>query len=447
MDDKPILVVDDDPSALQYMSLALSQRFGPGRSASGGVQALLAMERELPSLVVSDLRMPEMDGLELLALTKERWPETPFILVTVEQEVATVVDAVRHGATNYLVKPVSPAALCMAASRALATASLARSTANRSAHEIIGMCPAILRVRHLVSLAARSDMNILITGETGTGKELVARAIHRLSSLARGPFVAHNCAVTPADLFESQFFGHRRGSFTSAEKDQPGLLEEADGGILFLDELECLSLAHQAKLLRVLDDGEVRPVGSRDSRVVSVRFLSATNHEPESMLTGGTLREDLYYRLRGLEIRLPLLRERRQDILPLAGQFLEAGAAHLSPEALAALEEYSWPGNVRQLRNALRAAQALSGGETIERRHLTLPHVGAPSSLVSPHRPEGQDGPGDAASGTMREAEREIILQTLDNCRGHRGQAARTLGIHRSTLRRKLREFGIASES
>jgi len=447
MDDKPILVVDDDPSALQYMSLALSERFGQVRSASGGFQALLAMERELPALVVADLRMPEMDGLELLALTKERWPETPFILVTVEQEVATVVDAVKRGATNYLVKPVSPAALCVAVSRALATASLIRNMPDRSAHEIIGACPAILRVRHLVSLAARSDMNVLITGKTGTGKELVARAIHRLSSLARGPFVAHNCAVTPADLFESQFFGHRRGSFTSAERDQAGLLEEADGGILFLDELECLSPSHQAKLLRVLDDGEVRPVGSRDSRVVSVRFLSATNHEPESMLRSGTLREDLYHRLRGLEIRLPLLRERRQDILPLARHFLDAGADRLSSEALAALGEYSWPGNVRQLRNSLRAAQALSGGGTIERRHLNLPHVSAPGPVGPPHPPEAQVGTGDAAAGTIRNAEREIILRALDSCRGHRGQAAHALGIHRSTLRRKLREFGIAPES
>ena len=447
MDDKPILVVDDDPSALQYMSLALSQRFGQVRSASGGVQALLAMEKDLPALVVSDLRMPEMSGLELLALTRERWPETPFILVTVEQEIATVVDAVRRGATNYLVKPVSPAALCVAASRALASASLARTTEDRSAHEIIGVCRATLRVRHLVSLAARSDMNVLITGETGTGKELVARAIHRLSSLARGPFVAHNSAVTPADLFESQFFGHRRGSFTSAEKDQPGLLEEADGGILFLDELECLSLAHQAKLLRVLDSGEVRPVGSRDSRIVSVRFLSATNSEPEAMLKDGSLRGDLYYRLRGLEIRLPPLRERRPDILPLAGHFLDAGEASLSPEALAALEEYPWPGNVRQLRNTLRAARALSGGGVIESRHLNLPRGSRANSIASPDRPEPQGRPGDAAGGTMREAERGIILQTLDSCRGHRGEAARVLGIHRSTLRRKMREFGIAREA
>jgi len=446
MDDNPILVVDDDPSALQYMSLALSQRFGQVRSASGGVQALLAMEKEQPALVVSDLRMPEMTGLELLALTRERWPQTHFILVTVEQDIATVVDAVRQGATNYLVKPVSPAALCMAASRALATASLARTMVDRSAHEIIGTCRATLRVRHLVSLAARSDMNVLITGETGTGKELVARAIHRLSSLARGPFVPHNCAVTPADLFESQFFGHRRGSFTSAEMDQPGLLEEADGGILFLDELECLSLAHQAKLLRVLDSGEVRPVGSRDSRVVSVRFLSATNHEPESMLRAGTLREDLYHRLRGLEIRLPLLRERGRDILLLAGHFLDADAASLSPEAVAALEKYSWPGNVRQLRNTLRAAQVLSGGGIIEGRHLNLPRGSDPNSIGSPRRPEARGRPGESG-GTIREAEREIILQALESCRGHRGEAARTLGIHRSTLRRKLREFGIASQA
>jgi len=447
MDEKLILLVDDDPSALQYLSLALSRQFGQVRSASSGVQALLSMEREPPSLVISDLRMPGMNGLELLALAKERWPGTPFILVTVEQEVSTVVDAVRQGATNYLIKPVSPAVLCAAASRALATASQVRNTENCSAHEIIGTCPAMLQVRHLVSLAARSDMNVLITGETGTGKELVARAIHRLSSLARGPLVAHNCAVTPADLFESQFFGHRRGSFTSAENDQKGLLEEADGGILFLDELECLSLPHQAKVLRVLDDGEVRPVGSRDSRVVSVRFLSATNCEPQSMLRSGTLRKDLYYRLSGLEIRLPPLRERRQDLLHLARHFLGASGVLLSPEALAALESCSWPGNVRQLRNSLRAAQALSGGGAIERRHLNLPHVGPPNSIGSPARPDGPDGPGGVAGLNMKEAERDIILRALDSCRGHRGQAARTLGIHRSTLRRKLREFGIASES
>src|SRR5262249_25266360 len=198
----------------------------------------------------------------------------PVILVTVEQDVGSIVEAVRRGAINYLVKPVSAPSLCAAVSRALITGTIPPAGSGHLATEIVGSSPATLRVRHQGSLAARSDVNVLTPGETGAGKELVARAVHRASSLAHGPFVAHNCAATPSDLFESQFFGHLRGAFTGADRDQTGLLEEADGGILFLDELECLTPLHQAKLLRVLDDGVVRPVGSRQSRTVSVRFLA-----------------------------------------------------------------------------------------------------------------------------------------------------------------------------
>ena len=286
-------------------------------------------------------------------------------------------------------------------------------------------------------------MNVLITGETGTGKELVARAVHRLSSLARGPFVPHNCAVSPQDLFESLFFGHRRGAFTGAERDQRGLLEEADGGILFLDELECLSPSHQAKLLRVIDDGQVQPVGSVEPRTVTVRFLSATNQNADAMLSRGTLRDDLYYRLRGLEIRIPPLKQRREDIPALALHFLAGSGCRTTPSAMEALLTFSWPGNVRQLRNVLQGACAAATGGAIERAHLAFGprstrESGAP---VSTEVPESE--PAGAEGRTFREMERVALLDALRASGGQRGKAARALGIHRSTLRRKMRNFGI----
>jgi DNA-binding NtrC family response regulator len=446
-----ILVVDDDRCSLDFMRLALSGEFAQVRTATGGIEALLALEASVPDLVITDLRMPDMDGLELLQLVKERWPEVPLILVTVEQEIATVVEAVQRGATNYLTKPVSPSSLCSIAVRALATTCASKTTADRSVPEILGSSRCMVRARHLVCLAARSDVNVLITGETGTGKELVARAIHRLSSLARGPFIAHNCAVSPQDLFESQFFGHRRGAFTGADRDHRGLLEQADGGVLFLDELECLSLQHQGKLLRFLDDGRIQPVGAEQDRLVAVRILSATNREPERMLADGSLREDLYYRLRGFEIRLPPLRGRRQDIARLAEHFLSGTGKVLTPEALETLQGFHWPGNVRHLRNVLLSGRSMADGGTLDRRHLSIEPASGdhPGNQGSWHPTVGNEGhplpPVGAGPGThrsLRDLEREALMEALRAAQGHRGQAARNLGIHRSTLRRKLRDFG-----
>jgi two-component system NtrC family response regulator len=427
-----LLVVDDDPLAARYMNLALSEDFADVRCAASGVDALLAVEARVPDLVLTDLQMPEMDGLELLAHLRERWPEVPVILVTVEQDVATVVDALRQGAVNYLVKPVSPPVLLTAVRKALTRSTVATAHAP-NVSDLIGVSDAMVRIRHLVALAARSDANVLITGETGTGKDLVARAIHRLSKSADGPFVAHNCAVTPGDLFESQFFGHRRGAFTGADRDQCGLLKEADGGILFLDELECLSLPHQAKLLRVLDDGIVRPVGAAESWVVSVRVLSATNRSPDRMLAEGTLREDLYYRLRGFEVSLPPLRERRGDVPALVEHFLSGRGVVLSPEAASALEAFPWPGNVRQLRSVLAGATNLATDGLILRRHLRL----GSAAQSDPPEPQG------AEEGTLKELARSAILTALRQESGNRIRAARALGIHRSTLRRKMEELGI----
>ncbi|HZN54335.1 MAG TPA: sigma-54 dependent transcriptional regulator [Candidatus Polarisedimenticolaceae bacterium] len=427
-----ILVVDDDVLAARYMKLALSKDYADVRCVESGAEALLSVEARAPDLVVTDLRMPSMDGLELLTQLKQRHPEIAVILVTVEDDVAIVVEALQRGALNYLVKPVAPAVLVTAVRKALDRTATA-STQGHEVTELVGVSDAIARVRELVALAARGDANVLITGETGTGKDLVARAIHRLSPLAERSFVAHNCAVTPAELFESEFFGHRRGAFTGADRDHAGLLKEADGGVLFLDELECLSPPHQAKLLRVLDDGVVRPVGSAQSHVVSVRVLSATNCLPERMIEDGTLRQDLYYRLRGFEVRLPPLCERREDVRALAAHFLAGRGATVMPDAIAALESFAWPGNVRQLRSVLvGAAQAANGG-IITARHLGL----------GPSASDGACSANGSEEGTLKHIEREAILRAYRQARGNQVRAARALGIHRTTLRRKMEELGI----
>ena len=270
------------------------------------------------------------------------------------------MDAVRLGAVNYLLKPATPSSVGSAVERALLTR---RRTvvADARVPELVGASKAIVEVRHRVLMAARSDVHVLVTGDTGTGKELVSRAIHTHSGLSKGPFVAHNCALSPSDLFESEFFGHRRGSFTGADRDRRGLLREAHEGVLFLDELETLDMGFQAKLLRVIDDGEVRPVGAEKPERVNVRFVAATNREARVMIDEGSLREDLYYRLRGIEIKLPALADRREDIPLLVAHFDRPDGPGFTPEALEALCRAPLPGNVRQLRNLVQGARAAAG--------------------------------------------------------------------------------------
>src|SRR5262245_2510733 len=432
-----LLIVEDNPAAARYAAATLHEEYEDLRTVASGRETLLAMESRVPDLILLDLGLPDLDGLDLLAMLRQRWPEVPVVMVTAAEGIATVVEAVRRGAINYLVKPVAPATLRAVTQRALATSAVARHAAAPDVSPIIGVSGPMVEVRHLVVLAARSDVNVLITGATGTGKELVARAIQQLSGLANKPFVARNCALTPPDLFESQFFGHTRGSFTGAHRDQRGLLDESDGGILFLDELECLSPPHQAKLLRVLDDGEIRAVGSSELRHVSVRFFAATNRDPEEMVGQGALREDLYYRLRGLEIRLPLLRERPEDIPLLASHFLAERASGLAPDVLPALQAYPWPGNVRELRNVLQRAGSLSAD-----RRIAVCDLGLRLGTTADGHGTSDLGSADAGCGrSLHEAERRAIEEALRESGGNRSRAARALGIDRSTLRRKVRRL------
>jgi DNA-binding NtrC family response regulator len=434
-----ILVVDDERSAREYLRLLLEQEGHETGLAGDGVEALVELEREVYALVITDLHMPEMDGLELLAHVKQRWPGLPVIVITAASDVSEIVDVVQRGATNYIVKPAAPATVTDAVELALA-AGTRRPSEEHFASHIIGSSKAIVEVRHRVAMAARSDVPVLITGETGTGKELVAQAIHRACGPADRPFVAHNCAVSPRDLFESQFFGHRKGAFTGADQDHKGLLREADGGVLFLDELETLEPLFQAKLLRVLDDGDVRPVGSEKTYHVSVRFIAATNRDARTMLNEGILREDLYYRLRGFEILLPPLSQRPGDIPALVDHFLDEGA-EVSAEALVALQAAHWPGNIRELRNVVRSASAVAGEVPIQLGHLP------PEFGESHDGPPGQNGAEADGPLTLKQIEKRAILHALESCGGNRSRTARMLDIDRSTLRRKLQEFEINLKS
>lgn len=438
-----ILIVDDEPSASDYLRLLLEQEGFEVRTTANGLEALIALETNPFELVISDLRMPQMDGLELLSHLKQRWPDLPVIVLTANEGIQDVVQAIHLGALNYLVKPSSPAVVSEAVKKALRLRPGSRADPPQ-VHELVGESPAIAEVRHRVVMAARSDVHVMITGDTGTGKELVARAIHTYSALAAGPFVAHNCALSPPELFESEFFGHRRGSFTGADRDHGGLLRQADEGVLFLDELETMLPAHQAKLLRVIDDGEVRAVGSETSQRVSVRFLAATNRDPETMMEERTLREDLYYRLRGIEIRLPTLNDRIDDIPLLARHFAGGEGTMFTPDALDALMQNTWPGNVRQLRNIVQGAKAAAGEEKIGVGHLSLDSVSWGLRASDPREFSSDSSPGAVPRGvTLRELERRAVEQALEDCEGNRTRAAKLLDIDRSTLRRKLQEFGL----
>jgi len=436
-----ILIVEDERAAADYLQAVLTELGYELRVTGNGIEALIALEAGPFDLVVSDLRMPQMDGFELLTHLRQRWPELPVVVLTGESEVSGIVEAVQLGATNYLVKPASPTIIRSAVERALVARSGAPAV-DGSVPELVGSSPAMVEVRHRVVMAARSGVHVLVTGDTGTGKELVSRAIHRYSAQSQGPFVAHNCAVAPQDLFESEFFGHRKGSFTGADRDRLGLLREADGGVLFLDELETLHPAHQAKLLRVIDDGEVRPVGDERTYAASVRFVAATNRDPRIMIEAGELRADLYYRLRGIEIALPRLRERAQDVPDLVVHLLGDDAPEITDDAMQALCEAPWPGNVRQLRNVLQGARALAGDGRITRRHLALDGdvVAPPPRLV----PAGAEAaPAVARGATLREVEKQAIEQALADCDGNRTKAAKLLDIDRSTLRRKIQEYDL----
>lgn len=429
-----ILVVEDDRAARDYLRLLLEQNGYEVRPVTNGLEALLALEHQPSDLVVSDVRMPQMDGMELLTRVSQRWPELPVILITADTDLSQMSEAVRMGAINYIVKPASAPAVVEAVKRAL-TPRPTLTLANRSLPELVGSSRAMVEVRHLVSLAARADVSVLLTGEPGTGKHLAATTLHRYSCLSEGPFVRYDCAEASGDAFEGDFFG-RQG----ADRSRAGLLSRANGGFLYLEHIDALDIDHQFRFLQAIQECEARPVGADEGERFSVRVVASTRDDPRALIADDALREDLYYRLRGFEIHVPTLRERSDDIPALVEHFLGDVFRGIDLEAVDLLSQAHWPENVRQLADVVEQARKVAGDASIGVSHLPTEALSAaglagggtgdPEPLVPPNT-------------TLRDLERRAIIQALKDCMGNRSKAARMLGIDRSTLRRKIVEFGI----
>ncbi len=424
-----ILVVDDEPQMALAMERVLRRRGYEVDTASGGEEAVAAFSRRQYDLVVTDLRMPRLDGHELVKRIHALCPSTRVVVVTAYATVESAVSCVRDGATDYLQKPFSPEALERAVADAL------RGGSGRGAGDepdIVAEDPSTVAAVELAMRAARSDVTVLLEAESGAGKEVFARLIHRESRRASGPFVAVNCAALPRDLLEAELFGHRKGAFTGALRDRKGHFEAADGGSLFLDEIGEMSADLQARLLRVVQDQVVQPVGSEAPVRVNVRVIAATHRNLREEVAAGRFREDLYYRLHVLPITIPPLRERAADVEPLAMRFARTYAgpgARITPEALARLKAHTWPGNVRELQNALQRAAILAGESPIDTTHLDLePALRTPATSTE----EGL---------SLEGAEREAIRKILERTRGNRSEAAAALGISPRTLRHKLKRY------
>jgi len=445
-----ILVVDDEASARSILALLLRKR-GHRVVEAAGVQAAIKMlTDETFDLVVTDLRMPDGSGLDVLRAVTARGQRTDVILLTAYAGWESAKEAMQLGAFDYFEKGREPDELFLRIDRALADEALRRENENLRAQikdryallGIIARSPEMRRVLDLVARVAPTDATVLIQGESGTGKELIAKAIHHASPRARAAFVAVNCGALPESLLESEIFGHVKGAFTGASMNKKGLFEEAHQGTLFLDEIGEMTPALQVKLLRALQDGEVRPVGSTQSLSMDARVLAATNRELPPMMRQGRFREDLFYRLNVIAITLPPLRDRREDISVLAEHFLARFAAkqeralRLGPDALDRLLAYAWPGNIRELENAMERAAILSRTDTVDVDDLP-PHVAARLDLGSP--------PLLTSQMSLAETERTHILQTLERCGWNHSRTADALGIGRTTLWRKLKEYGIAT--
>jgi two-component system response regulator AtoC len=444
-----ILVVDDDADMREWVKEDLEHEGFVVETAAGGRAGVERVKAGGIDVVVTDVKMPDLDGLDLLREVREVDPSPFVIVVTGFGSIDTAIRAVKLGACDYITKPFKIDQLLLGIDKALAERSL-RSEVRRLREEvsrrdrmdeIIGRSPAMQETFALVRRLSASHANLLITGESGTGKELIARAIHARSPRKSRPFVPVNCAAIPENLLESELFGYTRGAHSTANADRQGLFVEANGGTLFLDEIAELPMSLQPKLLRVLQDGEVRPLGTNRAERVDVRVIAATNRDLERALHEGRFREDLYYRLNVIQLQLAPLRGRQEDILPLAEHFL-LRSAQRSGKAVHGWKEsakklllaYHWPGNVRELENAVERAVALAEGELIAVEDL-------PRAL---HERKGQDLLSSAvAQGfTLDQLEREFIERVLDVEGGNKTRAAQRLGLDRKTLYRKLEQYG-----
>ena len=447
-----VLFVDDEEPIREVMRIELPCMGHEVTVCADGTEALKAIEQRTYDAAIVDLRMPGLSGWDVVNQIKSVSPETEVIIHTGHGNLDEAVRAIRHGAYDFLQKPcrlfdIANVLQRVAEKRTLTHKTIAlegRLKAVEGSSELVGDAPPMQQVKKLIEMVAPTDSTVLVWGDTGTGKELVARRIHELSPRSGMPFVPVNCGALAETLVESEFFGHRKGAFTGADSPRKGLLEVAHGGTLFLDELGELDKGMQVKLLRFLESGEVRRVGENDSFQVDVRVVCATNRDLQRMVQDGTFREDLFFRVNTFEIRLPPLRQRSED-LPILAAHLTARHSRkrksqdelLSPEAIDVMQAYDWPGNVRELANALEHAVILSGGQMIRPDHLPAsiaPRETSPSPTTIPSATMGQPK-------TLREIEMEVILRVLDKHDGDKPKTAAELGIALKTLYNKLNQY------
>lgn len=470
-----ILVVDDDTQMQLALKTSLSRSGHEVLVAADGKPALELLANQSFDLIISDQRMPEMGGLELLKILQDQGSRTPFIIITAHGTIDQAVQAMQLGAADFITKPFSLDELEQIVDRVLSPENQAYREQSRNSDSvkpraIVTTDGMMIRVLEVAEAVAKSDATVLIQGESGTGKELIARLIHSTSQRAKQPFIAVNCAALPENLLESELFGHEKGAFTGAQTKKLGKFEMAHGGTILLDEISEMDVALQAKLLRVIQEREVDRVGGRDPISIDVRVLATTNRNLEQAVKLGTFRADLYYRLNVIPLTLPPLRERKGDILPLVNhfmrKFLGEKAAPLSSQVLSALENHPWPGNIRELENAVKRAAILSAGRIPETGHFLLdpaanmPNLAPPLSIsqqsmqqstgvlvaqveVTRESEAEQSKQLLIRSGlTVEEVERSLILETLKATDNNRTQAAKLLGISIRTLRNKLHEYG-----
>ena len=451
-----VLVIDNDPAHAEAMAESLRSIGFECRVATSGRQGVEELERKTFEIVITDLKMPDVGGLEVLAKCKELQPDAEVVLVTGHGTIESAVEAMQRGAFNYLLKPLDLKqlrAVVENASRSQylrrANVELQRRLDERFGFEgVIGNSPQMHDVVSRLQRIAPTDATVLIQGETGTGKELVAKAIHQNSPRKKRPFVPLNCAALSEHILESELFGHIRGAFTDASSDRQGKFEYADGGTLFLDEVGDMPIPTQIKLLRVLESGEITRVGSNEPLKVNVRILSATNRDLEQAISGGTFREDLYHRLKVITIRLPRLAERREDIPLLIDYFLkEHTKKHhktvrsISAAARRRLLAFDWPGNVRQLRNVIESMVVVDYDEVLDLDDLPIELLPSDGEAAAA---SGSDGLHELVGKSMSEIEAMFIAETLKVTGGNREEAAGMLGIGERTLYRKIKEYGLS---
>jgi len=428
-----LLVVEDDDPLRDALLLTLESAGHRATGASGGAQALECLGRETFHMVISDLRMIPMAGLTLLAEIRAKHAHLPVLLMTAFGDVDRAVAAMRGGACDFMLKPFEPKALLEQITRYAAVPPRLEG--------VIAEDPRTRELLLLASRVARTEATVLLTGESGVGKEVFARAIHDQSPRSRGPFVAINCAAIPDTLLEATLFGHEKGAYTGAQTAQTGKFEQANGGTLLLDEISEMPLALQVKLLRVLQEREVDRVGGKKPVPVDIRIVATSNRDMRAEVAAGRFREDLYYRINVFPLHIPPLRERAGDLLPLAERFLATQHSHLvlTAAAKAKIAAYSWPGNVRELDNVLQRALILATGQTIETEHLLLGGGGVMTVPVNSEEPVITQSVETTAN--VKDLERQHILETLTRVGGSRKEAIAQLGMSERTLRYKLAQW------